>query len=116
MWDGTCSCFPVPSACGLVRFARTAILCAMVAVGALAPLKPGMSADGQTADADGTIHVRAFTLPDSSLLDDETRAQLKAAHDEQRAGIDFWSWMNNCPTLQRADLTQIPAIRRCQAE
>ena len=62
---------------------------------------------------DGTLHVRAFDLPESALLSDETRAalkQLRAAQEEDKVAF------KSCPTTEGAATADVPAIRKCQRE
>lgn len=63
-------------------------------------------------DADGTIHVPAFALPESSFLSDETRAALKFQRDN--AEKEYQSM--NCPAFEGADRENMPEIRQCQAD
>jgi hypothetical protein len=64
-------------------------------------------------DADGTIHVPPFSLPESSLLNAETIVALKTIRErdkEETASPD------DCPSMESADRVQLPAIRRCEAD
>lgn len=63
-------------------------------------------------DPDGSIHVPAFMLPESSLLNARTRAALKSAGDRDRADAAHW----DCPSVNTATRATMPAIRRCQAD
>lgn len=63
-------------------------------------------------DQDGTIHVPAFLLPESSLLDDETRAALKRARDSKEN-----PFATDCPAAKEdADRATMAAVRECQAK
>src|SRR5258708_4858064 len=66
-----------------------------------------------TAQADGTIHIPAFDLPESSLLNKETRTALKdiREHDPRLATAE-----NGCPSMEGASREQMPVIRQCKAE
>lgn len=64
-------------------------------------------------DEDGAVQVPAFTLPESSLLDEKTRAALAKIRNSAKT-ID--SPEKNCPSMEGARREQMAAIRRCQAE
>jgi monoterpene epsilon-lactone hydrolase len=64
-------------------------------------------------EENGTIHVPAFLLPESSLLDDETHSALKRARDEEKV---FEANTRNCPFPLNFDWTLVPKLRKCQAE
>lgn len=63
-------------------------------------------------DDNGSIHVPAFILPESSFLSAETRAELK----KQR---DYWAGMASestvCPQNNDVSVEEMPAVRRCRA-
>src|ERR1700677_2152228 len=66
-------------------------------------------------DEDGTIHVPAFALPESSLLSAESRAELAR---ERIPFLDaFTHAATACPSVPTADPDpeQLTASRRCQA-
>ena len=63
-------------------------------------------------DADGTIHVPAFELPESSFLSDETRAALK--FDRENSMKEYQAM--DCPSFEGADMDDMPAIRQCRAD
>lgn len=65
---------------------------------------------GSAVDDAGLAHVRAFDLPRSSYLSEETRAALE--HQRQR-----WSQtpVSRCPAFETASLQQLPEIRQCLA-
>jgi epsilon-lactone hydrolase len=72
-----------------------------------------VAANPPLRDEDGTIHVPAFLLPNSSLLQDETRADSK----KERAGErEEASAPDPCPSDRNADASQMPAIRKCQTD
>lgn len=61
-------------------------------------------------DQDGTIHIPAFLLPESSLLDEKTKAVLKQEPKLRKAFVD------DCPTAGAgADHATRAEIRDCQA-
>ena len=65
-------------------------------------------------DDDGTIHVSAFKLPESSFLQEETRSVLKHERDvliPEREKI-----AESCPKFEGVDIENIPAIRECLAD
>src|SRR5688572_5630396 len=62
---------------------------------------------------DGTVHVPAFDLPESSFLSEETRTALRQTRD--RRGQEAATPPKACPP-PAADTARMPAIRRCEAE
>ncbi len=62
---------------------------------------------------DGTLHVRAFDLPESSFLSEETRAALKRQREE---GNGWQQAEQACPPVDGAAMADMPAIRKCQAD
>jgi epsilon-lactone hydrolase len=64
-------------------------------------------------DADGTFHIPAFLLPESSLLDDATRAALADGRSRSKAAESF---NQHCPKREGADRARIHEIRLCNAE
>jgi len=58
-----------------------------------------------------TIHVRGFSLPESSFLSEETRAALKRA----RVSTGWADAVKDCPSMEGAALADVPKIRQCQA-
>ena len=64
-------------------------------------------------DPNGTIHVPAFALPESSYLTPESRTEL--ARERQPSLDAFEAAVNACPAAVRAKIDELPAIRRCQA-
>jgi acetyl esterase/lipase len=71
------------------------------------------SAEGPVVDDNGTIHVPAFSIPESSFLPSDTRSVLKKERnlDKQES-----TKKGSCPQFEGADNSQIPAIRQCEAE
>jgi len=64
-------------------------------------------------DADGTIAVPAFSLPVSSLIDEEARAVLKRVRDANQA---YDADAKSCPSPVNANWALMPEIRKCQGE
>src|SRR5262245_49916366 len=73
-----------------------------------------VAADSASKNADGTMHVRAFTLPESSLLSEKTRTALKTTR-ERASKLDL-AGGKSCPSAEGATREQVPAIRRCESE
>jgi acetyl esterase/lipase len=90
-----------------------AIVCS-IAFGA-ATLASGTSgaAEPPRVDEDGTTHLPAFSLPESSFLSDDTRGELKHARDRGKEDV---ASENTCPPILSANAIQAPAIRKCQAD
>ena len=63
-------------------------------------------------DVNGTIHVPAFTLPESSFLSEESKAALKR---QREIGAAEYKTMD-CPSFKDADMKDMPAIRQCRAD
>lgn len=59
------------------------------------------ASDQAHVDANGTIHVPAFTLPESALLSEATRSSLRDLRDRQKA--DALSWLD-AETFYRSSL------------
>jgi len=70
-------------------------------------------ADSPPVDEDGTVHLPAMLLPESALLSEQTRAELKRAR-ASRPGEAVPA--KSCPSMNGADAAHAPAIRRCEAE
>ncbi|MDB4032224.1 alpha/beta hydrolase [Porticoccaceae bacterium] len=70
------------------------------------------AAERPQVDEDGTIHIPAFKLPESSFLSLETREELK----KQR---DYWAKTTSestvCPQNKDVSIEEMPAVRRCRA-
>lgn len=72
------------------------------------------AADGAPSiDANGTIQVPSFALPQSPLLPEQTRAFLREPNE---LGAALEGAAKGCPPLQNAKVADVPAIRKCQAE
>lgn len=62
-------------------------------------------------DDQGTVHVPAFLLPESSFLDQARRTQSKSAvRDQEKDAAAFKA----CPPMENASASQAPAIRQCE--
>lgn len=70
------------------------------------------AAERPKVEADGTIQVPAFALPESSLLDEQTRAALKIARDQQDAVV---AASKKCPA-ETADRAAMAQVRECHAQ
>ena len=67
-------------------------------------------------EADGTVHVPAFDLPESAYLSDESRAAMK--YFREVYAPEFGTFSRDCPNLfeVREDPDAIRAARQCVAE
>ena len=67
-------------------------------------------------EADGTVHVPAFDLPESAYLSDESRAAMK--YFREVYGPEFGTFSQGCPRLNdvRDDPEAIRTARQCVAE
>jgi acetyl esterase/lipase len=72
---------------------------------------PGVWADSSGPEDNVTIHVRAFDLPESSYLSEETRAALARQHVRWAAASN-----SSCPPLEGAARENMAKIRNCQAD
>jgi epsilon-lactone hydrolase len=103
---------PSPLFLSTFRCARAALFCAILGLSAVA-LLPGVSLAQETRkiDPDGTIHVPAFVLPESSLLSEETRASLKHMRDTMEPDSKV------CPAISdRTDRATMATARGCEAK
>ncbi|HWK36547.1 alpha/beta hydrolase [Sphingomonas sp.] len=83
-------------------------------VGAVLAAVP-VAGGGQTVDRDGTVHVPAIAIPESTLLGPATREQLR----RQRApGPQPQPQVapRSCPSMAGASNDQVSAIRECEAQ
>lgn len=64
-------------------------------------------------EKDGTIHVPAFDLPESSFLSGETRTALRRIRELSNT---WAASFETCPPMEGADRIDIPEIRKCQAD
>lgn len=89
------------------RFASVLLAGLLLSVAAHAQDRPRV-------EADGTIHVPAFDLPESAYLSDESRAAMKRFRDVYAA--DFMAFTQSCPNLMEAKTRdEMGDIRRCVA-
>jgi monoterpene epsilon-lactone hydrolase len=65
-------------------------------------------------ESNGTIHLPAFDLPESSFLSDETRAALKRDRDIYSKEQDERT--NGCPPISLENKENMPAVRQCLAD
>ena len=82
-------------------------ICALAMTVANAEGSPGV-------ESNGTIHLPAFDLPESSFLSEETRLALKRDRDIYSKEQDERT--NGCPPIDLENKTKMPAIRQCLAE
>ena len=73
----------------------------------------GSQATEPQIDEDGTVHVPAYTLPESSFLGADTRRVLKTQRKRAKKQA---SAANPCPPEEGADAAHMSAIRKCEAE
>jgi len=71
------------------------------------------SAQTLPLNEEDAVHVKAFNLPESALLDGNARVAVKSAAERQSDQIDAES--KTCPPIATADRDQLPSIRKCQA-
>jgi monoterpene epsilon-lactone hydrolase len=69
------------------------------------------AADAPHVNENGTVHLPAISLPESSFLGDEARSALRREREGEKEGA-----LKPCPSDEHADAAQMPAIRYCQAE
>jgi epsilon-lactone hydrolase len=94
----------------LLKVASMAIAFAIVCAAVLPAA--GNAAEASRVEKDGTIHVPAFDLPESSFLRPETRAALKQIREDDA----FQAAFNACPSTEGAARADMSAIRQCQAD
>lgn len=61
----------------------------------------------------GTIHMPAFNLPESSFLTQESRAALKYLRDV--AKLEWKAIYEQCPSIEGPDFSTMAEIRQCRA-
>ena len=92
---------------------KAALTWACVVLSYAAPGRAEDVKEGPRVDADGTVHVPAFALPESSFLSAESRAELSR---QRVPSLDaFTTAIAACPLVQRAQPKELAAIRQCQA-
>jgi epsilon-lactone hydrolase len=90
-----------------------AIACSITIGATILASGASVAAEPPRVDGDGTTHLPAFSLPESSFLSDDTRAELKRARDR---GKEVVASEDTCPSILGADAIQAPAIRKCEAD
>ena len=93
------------------RFFLRIIGCAAVIFAAALALHAQQTPSPPKIDEDGTVHVPSFLLPESSLLDDGTRAALKSIREQKEDLFDE----KKCPS-ESPDRVAMAEVRKCQAE
>ena len=92
---------------------RIALLTVLVSGAAVFSVGPSFADDPALVDGSGTIHVPAFLLPESSLVERTGRAKPQPAEESQgKKAAAAWK---ACPALEGADAARAPAIRNCEA-
>ena len=92
--------------------ARLAIICSISINVSILAWGTSAAAEPQV-DEEGTVHLPALSLSESSLLSDDTRAALRHARDSEKEDAASWK---TCPPIEGANSTQAPAIRKCEAD
>jgi len=72
------------------------------------------AAERPKVEENGTIHIPAFKLPESSFLSEETRSILKHSRDHYAKEI-VKAVRDTCPSNQEAKISDMPEIRQCRA-
>ena len=74
------------------------------------------AAERPRVEADGTVHVPAFDLPETAYLSDESRAAMK--HFREVYGPEFGTFSEGCANLNEVsdDLEAVRAARECVAQ
>ena len=92
------------------------LLAAALAVGALSCSQPAGQDERPRVEADGTVHVPAFDLPETSYFGEESRAAMKYFRDVY--GPEFGTFSQGCANLNDAadDPEAVRAARQCVAE
>lgn len=94
---------------------RAVSMTIFLSVGSAAALMLATSAMAKPPriEKDGTIHVPAFDLPESSFLSGETRAALRHIREISNT---WTASFEACPPMEGAARSDMAAIRACQAE
>lgn len=71
------------------------------------------AADLSEAEANGSVHVRGYVLPESSFLSETTRSVLRASRERAK---EKGAERKSCPPMDGAERTQISMIRQCLAD
>src|SRR5687767_14229006 len=99
------------------RCTGLAVICAIATASCADPsveAANGTSQEKPRVEPDGTIHVPAFDLPESSFLSEETRGALKQWREVY--GPDLGKVWRECPPQESAERSAMPAIRKCHAD
>ena len=91
------------------------LLAAALAVGVLSCSEPAEQEEPPRVEADGTVHVPAFDLPETSYFSEESRAAMK--HFREVYGPEFGTFSEGCESLNdvAGDLEAVRAARQCVA-
>lgn len=89
------------------------LVAAALAAVALSCSEPAEQDEGPRVEADGTVHVPAFDLPETSYLSEESRAAMK--HFREVYGPEFGAFSQGCANLNDVadDPEAIRAARQC---
>jgi len=89
--------------------------CCSASFGVVIALIPewDLTAGAFQQDEDGTLHIPAISLPESSFLSEDSRAALRRGRDQYRKEAAGGA---SCPSIEHAEPSQAAAIRRCEAE
>ena len=92
------------------------LLAAAVALGTLSCSEPAEQDDRPRVEADGTVHIPAFDLPETSYFSEESRAAMK--HFRDVYGPEFGTFSEGCANLNdvAGDPEAIRAARQCVAD
>ena len=92
------------------------LVAAALVVGAVSCSEPAEQDERPRVEADGTVHVPAFDLPETSYLSEESRAAMK--HFREVYGPEFGTFSEGCASLNdvAGDLDAVRAARQCVAE
>jgi acetyl esterase/lipase len=92
------------------------LVAAALAMGVVSCSEPAEQDEGPRVEADGTVHVPAFDLPETSYLSDESRVAMK--HFREVYGPEFGTFSEGCASLNDVadDLHAVRAARQCVAE
>ena len=92
------------------------LVAAALAVGALSCSEPAEQDDRPRVEADGTVHIPAFDLPETSYFSEESRAAMK--HFRDVYGPEFGTFSEGCANLNdvAGDPEAIRAARQCVAD
>lgn len=92
---------------------RIAMLAVLAGCAAVLSTGPSFADQPAPVDGNGTIHVPAFLLPESSFLGRAGPPKPQPAREIQEKK-DATAW-KACPSMEGADPARAPAIRKCEA-